>query len=201
MDLFLIILIPACLAGIILPFLLPFCTTLLGSADPGGWHLGGAVGPVTILLAPERMLYIQVLNRTIWSGELAPEEEGMRDPGGMSGETGEDETTEDLLDSTEGLADLPLRQILKLPVSLDSLYINGTIGTGDAGRTGELYGWLAGVRGACSGSRLHINVVPDFTKSSWSIRIRARIRIRSLFELIQALIPIVRTTMRHTHIP
>jgi len=184
MDFYPILLAFACIGGGATLVLVSFCITLTGSISPDGWSAGGGLGPITLLLLPKRTLELRLFERTIYSYIFPEEEEGEADE--VQEENG------DVLKAAEKESGFPLSALLKLPVSIDSISISGRIGTGDAGETGKLYGWVTALRGALLTTRIHLNVTPDFAHSGWSAKIRARIRIRSLYHLIHALIPFVK---------
>ena len=178
MDLFLIILLLACLGGVILPFIISFCVTVSGSLDPEGWSASGSLGPFTALLLPYRIVEISIFGQTIRSFCITKEEEEER---------GEEEPEE-----KTGFSLPKIPKIPKLPIRIDSVTITGRYGCSDAGDTGRIYGWISALRGGLTGTRLHLSVTPDFTSQEWRIQIQSRLRIRSLIHLIYSLIPMVK---------
>jgi len=179
MDLLLPLLVIACIGGVILPFLLSFCITIRGSLDPEGWSAGGSLGPVTILLLPGMLIDLSLFGRSVHTFSF-PEMEGK----------GKEEDKEAPPDEEGGFHIPSIPTIPHLPISIDSVDISGRLGTGDAGETGKLYGWIQGLRGALSWTRVHISVTPDFIHRDWSIRISTRLRIRSVFHLLLSIAPL-----------
>lgn len=188
MDFYPILLAFACIGGGATVVLISFCITLTGSISPDGWYAGGGLGPITLLLLPKRTLELWLFERTVYT-YIIPEEEG---------ETTDEEEDEgsDILKKAEEETGFPLSALLKLPISIDSVWISGRIGTGDAGETGRLYGWIAALRGALRTTRIHLNVIPDFAYAGWSAKIRIRIRIRSIVHLVLSLVPFVKSNIR-----
>lgn len=184
MELFPVLLAFACLGGVILFILLSFCVTITGSISPDGWSAGGGLGPIIIILLPKRTLELRLFGRTVYTYIIPEEAEDSPDEI-------EDEKRE-ILKEAEKKTRFPFSQLLKMPVSIDSIILSGRIGTGDAGETAKLYGWIAALRGALRTTRIHLNVTPDFAEAGWSASIKARIRIRSLFHLVSTLVPFVR---------
>jgi hypothetical protein len=178
MDLYLIVLILACLGGVILPFLISFCVTVSGSLDPEGWSLGGALGPVTILLLPGRIVELSLFGRRIRSLDLTESQE---------------EVTEGEKVTTEEKSHFSIPTIPRLPISIDSVVISGRYGCSDASETGRIYGWISALRGALTGTRFHLSVTPDFASPVWAVRVQSRLRIRSLFHLGSSLLPFVKS--------
>ncbi len=184
MDLYPILLAFACLGGIATLLLTSFCVTILGSISPDGWSAGGGLGPISLLLLPKRTLELLLFGRTVYT-YIIPEET----------EDSPDEMQDEksgILKEAEKETGFPFSQLLKMPVSIDSVTLSGRIGTGDAGETGKLYGYIAALRGALRTTRIQLNIIPDFAEAGCSAGIRARIRIRSLFHLVRALVPFVR---------
>ncbi|MBR1369836.1 hypothetical protein RJ53_10245 [Methanocalculus chunghsingensis] len=180
MDLLLPVLIISCIGGVILPFLLSFCITIRGSLDPEGWSAGGSLGPVTILLLPGMLIELSLFGRSVHRFSF-PE---------MVKEEKEKEIEEAPPGEEKDFHIPSIPPIPHLPISIDSVDISGRLGTGDAGETGRLYGWIQGLRGALSWTRVHISVIPDFIHPDWSIRISTRLRIRSIFHLLLSIAPI-----------
>ena len=184
MDFYPVLLAFGCLGGLATLVLVSFCVTLTGAISPAGWYAGGGLGPITLLLLPERTLELRLFERTIYT-YIIPEEEG-----GAADE--KEEKDDEILKEAEKKSGFPLSALLKLPISIDSITISGRIGTGDAGETGKLYGWIAALRGALGTTRLHLNIIPDFAEAGWSAEVKARIRIRSIYHLMHSLVPFVR---------
>lgn len=184
MDFYPILLAFACIGGGATLVLVSFCITLTGSISPDGWSAGGGLGPITLLLLPKRTLELRLFERTIYSYIFPEEEEGEADE--VQEENG------DVLKAAEKESGFPLSALLKLPISIDSVSISGRIGTGDAGGTGKLYGWVAALRGALLTTRIQLNIIPDFAYSGFLAKFRVRIRIRSIYHLMHALVPFVR---------
>lgn len=179
MDLLLPVLIISCIGGVILPFLLSFCITIRGSLDPEGWSAGGSLGPVTVLLLPGMLIDLSIFERNVHTfsfPEMVKEEKK--------------EVEEAPPGEEKGFQIPSFPPIPHLPISIDSVDISGRLGTGDAGETGRVYGWIQGLRGALSWTRVRISVIPDFARPEWSIRISTRLRIRSVFHLILSIAPI-----------
>ncbi len=179
MDLLLPILIIACIGGLILPFLLSFCITIRGSLDPEGWYAGGSLGPVTVHLLPGMLIDLSLFGRNVHTfslPEMVKEEDKEAPPDDEGGFH---------IPSIPSIPPIP-----HLPISIDSVNVSGRLGTGDAGETGRLYGWIQGLKGALSCSRVHISVIPDFVHPDWSIRISTRLRIRSVFHLLRSITPL-----------
>lgn len=191
MDFYPVLLAIACLGGLATLVLVSFCVTLTGAISPAGWYAGGGLGPITLLLLPERTLELRLFERTVYTYIIPKEEEG------RAGE--EEEKDDEILKEAEKESGFPLSTLLKLPISIDSVTISGRFGTGDAGETGKLYGWIAALRGALLTTRIHLNIIPDFAEAGWSAKIWVRIRIRSILHLVLALVPFVRR--EHTFDP
>ncbi len=191
MDFYPILLAFACLGGLATVVLISFCLTLTGSISPDGWSVGGGLGPITLLLLPKRTLELRLFERLVYTYIIPEEEERAADE--------EEDEGSDILKKAEEETGFPLSALLKLPISIDSVWISGRIGTGDAGETGKLYGWSTALRGALRTTRIHLNVTPDFAYAGWSAKIRIRIRVRSILHLVFALVPFVRGYLPPTH--
>lgn len=184
MELYPILLVFACVGGLATLVLVSFCVTVLGSISSREWSAGAGLGPIAILLLPGNTLELWLFEKPVFSFRI-PED---------TGEAGkkEEEIDGEILKKAEKESGFPFSALLKLPISIDSVSISGRIGTGDAGETGKLYGWIAALRGALRTTRLDLNIIPDFAEAGWSANIRARIRIRSLFHLVIALLPFIK---------
>jgi len=186
MDLYLVFLALACLGGVSLPFLISFRFTLKGSINPESWSAGGGFGPLYIIFLPERRVHLRIFAYTILAFRIPEDDDEV-----IEGDKREEGT---------GMPEIPVRAMLRLPISIDSVSVHGRIGFMDAADTGRFYGWMSAVRGALSITRIKIRVAPDFARSGWSIAIMTRFRIRSLIHLIYALTPILRS-VKPTYIP
>ncbi len=192
MDFYPILLAFACLGGLATLVLVSFCITLTGSISPDGWYAGGGLGPITLLLLPKRTLELRLFEMLVYTYIIPEEaEETTGEEEEQAADDSQDEN-EEILKEAEGKTGFPLSALLKLPISIDSVWISGRIGTGDAGETGKLYGWAAALRGALRTTRIHLNVTPDFAYAGWSANVRVRIRIRSIVHLVLAFVPFVK---------
>jgi hypothetical protein len=192
MDFYPILLAFACIGGGATLVLISFCITLTGSISPEGWSAGGGLGPITLLLLPKRTLELRLFERIMYTYIIPEEAEETTGEEEEQAADGEDDEGSDILKEAEEKTGFPLSALLKLPISIDSVWISGRIGTGDAGETGKLYGWAAALRGALQTTRIHLNITPDFAESGWSAKIRIRIRVRSILHLVLALVPFVK---------
>lgn len=184
MDFYPVLLAFGCIGGGATLVLVSFCVTLTGSISPDGWYAGGVLGPITLLLLPERTLELRLFDRTIYTYIIPKEEGGTADE--------KEEKDDEILKEAEKESGFPLSALLKLPISIDSVSISGRIGTGDAGGTGKLYGWVAALRGALLTTRIQLNIIPDFAYSGFLAKFRVRIRIRSIVHLVLAFVPFVK---------
>ena len=167
MDLPLIFILILCFGGMILLLLIPFQIIISGSLTPDNWYIMVSFWPLKIMLVPDMRLNLFICDRLVRSFNI-PAISGNLDKKHEKGTIGT----------------INFQSLLKLPISIHSVSLKGNIGCRDSADTGRMFGWISALSGMLSWTRFHINLIPDFTGSSFSVLIKVKIRIRSVFHII-----------------
>lgn len=164
MDLPLVFFLLLCFGGMILLLLIPFQIIISGSFTPDNWYILVSFWPLKIMLVPDMRINLFICDRLVRSFNIPA----------ISGN----------LNKKHEKGKINFQSLLKLPISIHSVSLKGNIGCRDSADTGRMFGWISALSGMLSWTRFHINLIPDFTGSSFSVLITVKIRIRSVFHII-----------------